>query len=72
MKVNLSKITDVSKFVNTVVQIPIDIDLVSGRYTVDAKSIMGILSLDLSKPVNIVFREKISASDYEKLKSFVV
>jgi phosphocarrier protein HPr len=72
MKVNLSKITDVSKFVNTVVQIPIDIDLVSGRYTVDAKSIMGILSLDLSKPVNIVFREKISASDYEKLKSFIV
>ena len=30
-----------------------DIDLVSGRYVIDAKSIMGIFSLDLSKKLDI-------------------
>ena len=31
----------------------VDFDLVSGRYVIDAKSIMGIFSLDLSKPINL-------------------
>ena len=48
--VSLQQINDVKEFVNTVMKYEFDIDLVSGRYAVDAKSIMGIFSLDLSKP----------------------
>ena len=40
-------------FVNIVMRYDFDIDLVSGRYAVDAKSIMGIFSLDLSKPIEL-------------------
>lgn len=47
----LNSINDVKDFVNTVSRYDFDVDLVSGRYVVDAKSIMGIFSLDLSKPI---------------------
>ena len=45
--VSLQAINDVKEFVNIVMRYDFDIDLVSGRYAVDAKSIMGIFSLDL-------------------------
>ena len=51
--VSLSAIDDVKNFVNTIMRFEFDIDLVSGRYAVDAKSIMGIFSLDLSKPIEL-------------------
>ena len=47
----LQAINDVKEFVNIVMKYDFDIDLVSGRYAIDAKSIMGIFSLDLSKPI---------------------
>jgi len=47
-KVKISTIDDVKQFVNTVMRYSYDVDLVSGRYAVDAKSIMGLFSLDLS------------------------
>ena len=49
----LQAINDVKEFVNIVMRYDFDIDLVSGRYAVDAKSIMGIFSLDLSKPIQL-------------------
>ena len=49
----LQAINDVKDFVNIVMKYDFDIDLVSGRYAVDAKSIMGIFSLDLSKPIEL-------------------
>ena len=49
----LSSINDVKNFVDVVTKYEFDIDLASGRYIVDAKSIMGIFSLDLSKPINV-------------------
>jgi phosphocarrier protein HPr len=52
-KIVLKSISDVKDFVNIANRYDFDIDLVSGRYTVDAKSIMGISSLDLSKPINV-------------------
>lgn len=54
-KVNimLGTINDVKGFVNTVAKYDFDIDLVSGRYAIDAKSIMGIFSLDLSKKIEL-------------------
>lgn len=51
--VSLQAINDVKNFVNIVMRYDFDIDLVSGRYAVDAKSIMGIFSLDLSKPIEL-------------------
>ncbi|MEG1441373.1 MAG: HPr family phosphocarrier protein [Oscillospiraceae bacterium] len=47
----LSSINDVKNFVNAVTKYEYEVDLISGRYVVDAKSIMGIFSLDLSKPI---------------------
>lgn len=53
-KIRLSSIEDVRNFVNSVTALDVEIDLSSGRYTVDGKSIMGIFSLDLVKPIDLV------------------
>ena len=53
-KINLNTIDRVKKFVDIVSKIDGTLDLVSGRYRVDAKSIMGIFSLDLSKDLDLV------------------
>ena len=53
LEVMLGSINDVKDFVNAVTKYSFDIDLTSGRYVVDAKSIMGIFSLDLSKPIKV-------------------
>lgn len=49
----LNSIEKIKSFVNTITRYPYDFDLVSGRYTIDAKSIMGIFSLDLSCPLEL-------------------
>ena len=49
----LDSINKVKAFVNVVATCDYDVDLTSGRYVVDAKSIMGIFSLDLSKPIKL-------------------
>ena len=49
----LSSINDVKDFVNIVSKYDFDVDLTSGRYVVDAKSIMGIFSLDISQPIDL-------------------
>lgn len=49
----LASVEEVKKFVNIVSAYDFNIELVSGRYVVDAKSIMGIFSLDLDKPVHM-------------------
>ncbi len=51
--ISLKSITDVKDFVNIVNKYDFDVDLTSGRYKVDAKSIMGIFSLDLGKPIKV-------------------
>ncbi len=52
-KISLSSINDVKNFVNAAGKQMCDIDIVSGRYVIDAKSIMGIFSIDLTKPVTV-------------------
>ena len=49
--ISLNSIDKVKTFVNLINRFDYDFDLVSGRYVIDAKSIMGIFSLDLSKPI---------------------
>lgn len=53
LNLKLETINDVKEFVNAVTMCDYDVDLVSGRYSIDAKSIMGIFSLDLSRPVEL-------------------
>lgn len=53
VKISLNSIDKVKAFVNDVTKFDTDFDLVSGRYVIDAKSIMGIFSLDLSKEINL-------------------
>ncbi|MBQ9986287.1 MAG: HPr family phosphocarrier protein [Oscillospiraceae bacterium] len=52
-KIALSSINEVKTFVNAACSQMCDIDIVSGRYVIDAKSIMGIFSIDLTKPVTV-------------------
>lgn len=52
--IKLSTIEDIRKFVEIVTRQEYDIDLSSGRYLVDAKSIMGIFSLDLMEKIKVV------------------
>ena len=51
--ISLNSIDKVKSFVNDISKFNFDFDLVSGRYVIDAKSIMGIFSLDLSKPIEL-------------------
>ena len=53
VQIFLNSIDKVKSFVNDISKFDYDFDLVSGRYVVDAKSIMGIFSLDLSKPIDL-------------------
>ena len=53
VQISLNSIGKVKSFVNSITQFDFDFDLISGRYVIDAKSIMGIFSLDLSKPINL-------------------
>ena len=53
VQISLNSIYKVKSFVNDITNVDYDFDLVSGRYVIDAKSIMGIFSLDLSKPIDL-------------------
>ena len=58
VQINLSSIDKVKSFVNDIAKFHSDSDLVSGRYVIDAKSIMGIFSLDLSKPIDLTIHDE--------------
>ena len=70
-QVLLSSINDVKDFVNIVNKYDYEIDLISGRYVVDAKSIMGIFSLDLSKPIKVEIRNDACEDLLGELKPFI-
>lgn len=69
---SLNCINDVKEFVNIVTKYDFEIDLTSGRYVVDAKSIMGIFSLDLSKPIKVEVHSDDCGKFIEEVKRFVV
>ena len=71
-EMSLSSTNDVKDFVNTVSRFDFDVDLVSGRYVVDAKSIMGIFSLDLSKPIKVEVHSDDAAEFMSLIDKFIV
>ncbi len=68
----LNTINDVKVFVNTVSKYDFDVDLISGRYAVDAKSIMGIFSLDLSKQITLEAHTDEESPFFDEIAKFVV
>lgn len=62
---------DVKAFVAIAGKYPFDIDLVSGRYVVDGKSIMGILSLDLAHPIDVEIHSDKCNDFLDEIKPFV-
>ena len=73
VQISLNSIDKVKSFVNDITKFDYDFDLVSGRYVIDAKSIMGIFSLDLSKPLGMVIRGEgaAEAAILEDIKKFI-
>lgn len=69
---SLNCINDVKEFVGIVTKYDFDIDLTSGRYVVDAKSIMGIFSLDLSKPIKAEIHSDDCDQFAEDVKKFII
>ena len=69
----LDTIEKVRKFVNQISTYEGEFDIISDRYIIDAKSIMGIFSLDLSKPLKLqIHSEEAAAKVTEELKEFIV
>jgi len=68
----LKSINDVKEFVRIVNEFSYDVDLSSGRYIVDAKSIMGIFSLDLTKPIQVDVHDADAADLKDRLTEFMV
>ena len=73
VKICLNSIEKVKSFVNDITMFDVDLDLVSGRYVIDAKSIMGIFSLDLSKPIDLnIHAEEELESVLNTLQPYIV
>ena len=73
--VSLNAIDKVKRFVNVTSSFVNDFDLVSGRYVIDGKSIMGIFSLDLTKNIDLIVHyedETEITKIVDALSSFIV
>ncbi|WP_069997919.1 HPr family phosphocarrier protein [Cellulosilyticum sp. I15G10I2] len=70
--ISLNSIEKVKQFVNLINIYDGDFDLSSGRYIIDAKSIMGIFSLDLSKPLRLdIYNDNYADEIISKLNAFI-
>lgn len=73
VQISLNSIDKVKAFVNEVTKFDAEFDLVSGRYVIDAKSIMGIFSLDLSKPIDLNIHNENNVDEIlSNLSQFIV
>ena len=73
VQISLNSIDKVKSFVNAITQFEFDFDLISGRDVIDAKSIMGIFSLDLSKPIDLAIHAENNLDEImEVLKPYLV
>ena len=73
VQISLNSIDKVKSFVNSISQFEYDFDVMSGRYVIDAKSIMGIFSLDLSKPIDLAIHSTDNTDEIlEVIKPYLV
>lgn len=66
----LSNVQDIRNFVNEVILVDYDVDLVQGRYTIDAKSIMGIFSLNLRSSITLVAHTDDADEFFARIEKF--
>lgn len=72
-KILLASVNDVKDFVSAVTTANCDIDIAADRYVIDAKSIMGIFSLDLSKPIDLAIHTEDNLNEIlEALKPYII
>ena len=72
-KIMLRTIDDIKVFAAAAAGCAEELDLSSGRYVVDAKSIMGIFSLDLSKPITLSVPEAADSAEFlSKIEKLIV
>ena len=72
IQIKLTDMQAIREFVKEVVMLPYDVDLVQGRYIVDAKSIMGIFALDITSPIKVVADTKDASLFFAAIEQFVV
>ncbi len=72
VKIMIDTIDGVKAFVNIVARYDYDVDIVSGRYAIDAKSIMGIFSLDLSKELTLNIHSDDCDDFLDDIQSYIV
>ena len=73
VQISLNSIDKVKSFVNSITQFDFDFDLFSGRYVIDAKSIMGFFSLDLPKPIELAIHSEANLEEImEVIKPYLV
>lgn len=72
LKIMLSNVQDVRDFVKAVIMTDYEVDLIQGRYVIDAKSIMGIFSLDLLSPITLVAHSDFADDLLEQIKKYTV
>ena len=69
--IRLSLVENVNNFVNIVTRYPYEMDLRAGRHVVDAKSILGIFSLDLARPITLEIYSDDCSDLLEQIKPFL-
>ena len=72
INIALRDMQSIREFVQAVVLLDYDVDLVQGRYVVDAKSIMGIFSLDLLSPITLIAHSDFADTLFENIKKYMV
>ena len=72
VQISLNSIGKVKSFVNAITQFDFDFDLISGRYVIDAKSIMGIFSLDLLNKIEVTVHSDDCDKIFAALKDFII
>jgi len=68
--VSFSKVKDVQRFIEAISPLDGDFDLIDGMYIIDAKSLMGILAMDLTKPIQLRI-QKDSRNTMKAVESFI-
>ena len=72
LTIKLTNVQDIRSFVNEVILVDYEIDLVQGRYVIDAKSIMGIFSLDLLSPIKLIAHTENADKLFANIARFTV
>lgn len=74
VRIRLRSVDDVKDFVSATISSNVKADLMSGRYIVDAKSIMGVFSLDLSNPITLIIEcDSTDIDSYmDKIERFLI